>query len=71
MIKLTIELKDDKFIFDYEVGGSKHHCDANLSVDNFVVFSDFLKIVSTQMNRDMKFKCDMLMVELEKKQREK
>ena len=42
MIKLTLELTDNKFLYDYEVGTSAGHGDMPLSPDSLVIFTNAL-----------------------------
>ena len=44
MIKLTVEIKDEKFLFDYEVGSAKHSGSEIISPDTLAVFSQMLHL---------------------------
>ena len=44
MIKLTIEIKDEKFIYDYEVAKCRHHGDGDLSPEGLSIFINALNI---------------------------
>lgn len=45
-MKITIEIKDNKMLFDYEIAGGRHHSNTNLTPDHLVAFTDILRIAS-------------------------
>lgn len=46
-MKLTVEIKDDKFEYSYEVGESKHNSTSHLSADMLAAFTDLLRVCSS------------------------
>lgn len=47
MIKLEVEIKDDKFAFTYTVGENRSTGETNLSAESLASFTDLLRICST------------------------
>ncbi len=43
-MKLTIEIKDTEFLFNYEVGSSKHNSKSEISTEKIMAFSEMLKL---------------------------
>lgn len=43
MIKLDVEIKDEKFIYSYEIGTSKHHSTDKINPEYLSSFCDLLK----------------------------
>lgn len=41
-MKLSVEIKDDKFIYDYQIGTSKQHGNFALNAENFLYFNKLL-----------------------------
>lgn len=44
MIKITVEIKDEKFFFDYEVGASRHAGEQVLCAETMATFTEILKL---------------------------
>jgi hypothetical protein len=42
-MKLLVEIKDNKFTFEYEIGESKHSGSSHLCADNLCVFTALLQ----------------------------
>jgi hypothetical protein len=45
MMKLTVSIEGDKYNYSYEVGTSKQTGTSPMSGDNFIAFSDLLKML--------------------------
>lgn len=43
-MKLTVEIKDNEFIYSYEIGTNKHQGSTPLSFENLVLFSDLVRV---------------------------
>ena len=46
MIKLTVELTEDKFKYEYQVGTARHHSESPLCSDSLCVFTNLLHMAS-------------------------
>jgi hypothetical protein len=46
MIKLTVEITDDKFNYSYQIGEDTFNSSRHLCAESFVRFCDLLKICS-------------------------
>lgn len=43
-MKLTVEIKDGKFIYNYEIGNSKHNSTMDICADSLVRFTALLQM---------------------------
>ena len=60
MIKLTIELKDEKFFFEYQLGGvTRQHSEMTLCEDNLFLFSKIIDNCHKVWNQFQDRKHDM------------
>ncbi len=46
MIKLEVEIKDDKFLYTYHVGSSEHSSSQELCADTLATFTALLQLCS-------------------------
>lgn len=51
-MKLQVELKDDKFVFSWEVGTSKISSQTPLSVESYITFCELVKRLSDCWNNE-------------------
>lgn len=54
MIKLEVELKDEKFHYSYTIGENKQTASMHLSADHLVLFTDLLRACSAAFKYDEK-----------------
>lgn len=53
-MKLSIELNDEKWIFNYEIGESRHNTTRQIDADSFCAFANILKYANDASNYDNK-----------------
>lgn len=46
MIRLEVEIKDEKFCYSYEIGENRHSGSSHLCADTLVLFTDLLRACS-------------------------
>jgi len=57
-MKLNIEIKDNRFIYEYEIGENRHHSTTKLDADYLILFSELLKRCSNAWQVEHKRKHD-------------
>lgn len=61
MIKLIVEIKDEKFFYTYEVGDSRHSSEQVLCADTLASFTDLLRVCANHYKfRDKEWEREML-----------
>lgn len=73
-MKLTIEVTQTSFIYEYEVGENRHHSTSAISADLLCAFADLLKMCTHVTHadwkrRDREFMEQALTRELEEKRK--
>ena len=51
-MKMSVEIKEDKFVYSYEIGKSSENGEMPLNADNLCAFVSLLNITSKQFLRD-------------------
>jgi len=46
-MKLTVEIKDGQFLYEYKVGENTHKSSRPICADSLILFSDLLKVCSS------------------------
>jgi hypothetical protein len=61
MIQLTVEIKDEQFVYKYEVGGSSQSGSMKLCADSLASFTDLLRLcTSNHRYRDKEWEREMM-----------
>lgn len=53
-MKLSVEIKDGKFIYEYQIGASQHHATTELSADNLLAFTSLVNCCTSVTNYNLK-----------------
>lgn len=70
-MRLAVEIKDGKFIYEYKVGASSHHGESELCADSLVYFANLLNTChSTTKFEHRKWELNSLAKELAHKFKE-
>jgi hypothetical protein len=60
-MKLTVEIKDSKLNYEYQIGENTHKASKHISAESLILFSDLLKVCNQHYNyRDREWERDML-----------
>jgi len=54
MMKLSLEIKDNMLVFNYEIGQNKATSSRNLCADSLVLFSRLLEMCSNSVHHEYK-----------------
>lgn len=59
-MKLSVEIKDNKLFFEYQIGESKHSAEAGLTPDSLIAFTAMLRLANDSYWSDDTRKKDLL-----------